>query len=70
MKEINVRNENMTIKFTESVEVTYGSACECIRAFDGNGYSILTDSDGDQVRIFNTDIDALIRALQALKEYI
>ena len=67
MKELDIRKNITPIPSQKDLRVWYGRNDEYLIAEEGDDYIILSDEDGDRVRIYNTDIDVLIRALQAMK---
>lgn len=68
MKETDVRNDRSYLPTKEDQRVYFGRNSEYLITEEGDSYIILSDEDGDRTRIYNTDIDALIRALKLLKE--
>lgn len=70
MKELDVRNQVSCIRSAEDTRIVYGRNSEYLITDQGDSYIILVDEDGDRSRIYNTDIDALIRALTAMKDSI
>lgn len=68
MKVIDIRDEYSSIPSNQDLRITYGRNDEYLITEEGDDYIILSDEDGDRVRIYNTDVDVLIRALQKMKE--
>ena len=68
MEIIDIRNDSVHVPNKEDLRVYFGRNDEYLITEKSDEYLIIVDEDEDRTRVCNTDIDALIRALQILKE--